>query len=259
MLKKASVLALLCMGVATSAFAATSSNENIVLNNNGWTDQNDRATVLLIETTSSAVGQAITECGQAYDLFSGSDFSGVNLTGYDHVFLAMDGGTVTDASILNASNYVNAGGNFHIYGGTCWQEYAIAMDNYLVENDINNYCWTTVGGSPHSTVVDPGHYLAAGLPLTYNFADLSASYYQLRTTDAGLWVAAVNGDGYNHLFSKAVGGGVVDACINSAYYFYYTNPSDYNWLKQVVCNMLAGGQPTATENTSWGTVKALYR
>lgn len=258
MIKKATGLALLCVGAATSAFAVTASNEAILPASGGWVHQG-RANVLLIETTSTALGQALTDCGQAYDLFSGDDFSALDLSPYQHVFLGMDGGLVEGPSLQNASNFANAGGNFHIYGGTCWQNYAIGLDTYLVQNDINNYCWTTVGGVPHSTVTNTAHYLAQGLPVTYTYADLSASYYQTRTTDAGLSVAAVNGDGYNHLFSKGIGGGSVDACINSSYYYYYTNPNDYAWMKQVVCNMLQAGGPVPTQQTTWGQLKTIVR
>jgi len=217
----------------------------------------DRDVVLLIETTTTAIDQALNDLGVVYDYFNGGDFSGLDLTPYDHVFLGMDGGLVEEPSIANAANYVNGGGHFHLYGGTCYQPFAIAINTHLVQNDINNYCWTTVGGTPHSTIVDAGHYLATSLPANYNFNDIAATYYQTRTTDAGLAVAAVNGDGYNHLFSKPIGSGNFDWCINSAYESYYLNPNDYNWFKQVISNMLFLG-PTATQEGSWSTLKSLY-
>lgn len=223
----------------------------------GWFDGQNRESVLLIETSTTFLDQALIDLSVAYDYFAGDDFSGLDLSGYTHVFLGMDGGIVGEPSILNAANFVSNGGFLHFYGGTCWEPFAIAVDAHLVGNDTADYCWAMVGGTPHSTVTDVGHYLANLLPGTYNFADIAATYYATRTTDGGLAVAAVNGDGYNHLFSKSIGAGNFDWCINSAYETYYVNPNDYSWGLQVVSNMLLLG-PTATEESSWSSVKALY-
>jgi hypothetical protein len=222
-------------------------------------DGNLPQTTLLIETTDTALDQALTDLGVPYDYFAGDNFSGVDLSPYTHVFVGMDGGLVEGPSLQNAANFASNGGCLHFYGGTCWQPYAIGLNTYLLENNTNDYCWTTVGGFPHSTVVDAGHYLAAGLPATYTFADISASYYQTRNTDGAAAVAAVNGDGYDHLLSKSIGDGSFDYCINSSYYFYYLNPNDYDWLLTVVENMLTCGEATATEPSSWGAIKAIYR
>jgi hypothetical protein len=244
------------------AFAhETSTDPSIVLETGGFVAYDPLRTqdVLLIETTTTALGQALTDLGVAYDSFFGDNFSAVDLSPYIHVFVGMDGGLVEGPSLQNAANYASNGGCLHFYGGTCWQPYAQGLNTYLLANDVNNYCWTTVFGAPHSTIVDAGHYLAAGLPATYTFADISASYYQTRNTDGAALVAAVNGDGYDHLLSKAIGTGNFDYCINSSYIAYYANPNDYNWLRTVVENMLSCGGPTAIENSSWGAIKAIYR
>jgi hypothetical protein len=258
------LIALAALLVVTSGLAyahETSTNPDIILEDGGMVYHTIGRTqdVLLIDTTSSALDQALNDLGVPYDLFFGDNFAAVDLSPYSHVFVAMDGGLVEAPSVQNAANFASNGGCLHFYGGTCYQPYAIALDQYLLTNQTNNYCWTTVFGAPHSTVVDGGHYLAAGLPANYNFADISASYYQTRNTDAGAAVAAVNGDGFDHLLSKGIGTGNFDYCINSPYEFYYANPSDYQWLLQVVENMLVCAGPTATEQTSWGSVKSLYR
>lgn len=250
------------------AVCATAAQGDVTASNPLLPDQDAGAsrlttvnTVLLIATTDVAgsVARALTELGVTYDFLATSDFSGVNLAPYQHVFVAMDGGTIGTASIVNVRNWVQGGHCLHFYGGTCWQEYAIALDANLLQNDVNNYCWSTVGGAPDVTVTNAGHYLAGGLPPTYTFLNHSASYYSTRTTDPGINVAAVNGDAYKCLLSKPIGSGNFDICINSAYGPYYNNDADYQWLKLVVRNMMLCGGATAVEASTWGTIKAIYQ
>jgi hypothetical protein len=235
----------------------TATSPEIINGEDGWITH-DRQEVLLIETSTTALPRALDALGVSYDYFNGSDWSGLALADYNHVLVGMDGGLVEEPSIANVAGFVAAGGCLHFYGGTCWQPYAIAMDTHLLSNNVNDYCWTTVSGQPHSTIVDAGHYLATGLPGTYNFADLSATYYQMRTDDAAIAVAAVNGDGYDHLLSKVIGAGHFDICINSPYDSYYGNPGDFDWLTQVVANMVIDG-PSPADQSTWGSIKALYR
>jgi hypothetical protein len=259
MMKRLLAIVVLMMGVAGYAYASeTSTQPQVVNSESGWVSQGTRNDVLLIETTNVALEQALADLAVGFDLYINSDFSTLDLSQYTDVFVAMDGGTIEDASIVNVTNWCSAGGRLHFYGGTCWQSYAIAMNAHLVQNDVNNYCWQTVYGTPHSQVTDAGHYLAANLPMTYNFLDISATYYQMRATDPSISVAAVNGDGYAHLFSKAIGAGTFDICINSPYISYYANPTDYEWLKQVVFNML-NQVPSPVESVTWGAIKALYQ
>lgn len=253
-------LILLLVGVSGFAYAdQTASRADIVNSNEGWLTQPDRNEVLLIRTTDVALNQAFSDLSVPFDEYVGDNFSGVDLTGYTHVFVAMDGGLVEDPSIQNVATFAGNGGHVHFYGGTCWQGYAIALNAHLLLNDVNNYCWSTVGGSPDVLVVDPAHCLADALPGTYNFVDPAATFYSTRSTDPGTAVAAINGDNYDMLMSKAIGAGTFDICINSPYVSYYMNPTDYNWLKQVVQNMLNCVVPVPVENTTWGNIKALYR
>jgi hypothetical protein len=259
MMKKLLVIAVLLTGMVGYAYASETATQPQVLNSNdGWTSHGSRNAVLLIETTSVALDQALTDLSVSFDVYASEDFSTLDLSPYTDVFVAMDGGAIEDASIVNVANWCAGGGHLHFYGGTCWYNYAVAMNAHLVQNDVNNYCWTEVYGAPHSQVTDAGHYLAYNLPTTYNFVDLAATFYQMRATDPSISVAAVNGDGYSHLFSKAIGAGNFDICINSSYGGYYTNPTDYDWLKQVVYNML-NQVPTPVENSTWGAIKALYQ
>ncbi len=254
-------IALLFLALGSSNHAgASSSLGDVIPQQEGWVSQRG-ASVLVVETgvpVQNSIGRALNELGVPFDLFQGGDFSGVDLSPYDHVILGMDGGLVNNASLQRLADWARSGGCAHIYGGTCIFEYAQALNQHLVMNDQNNWCWAIVGGVPDVTITNAGHYMANGLPATYNFVDVSASYYQTRITDPAFQAAARNGDGYNMLGSKPIGAGNFDTCINSAFEGYYTNPTDYNWLKQVVANMLTCGAATAVEPTTWGQIKSIY-
>jgi hypothetical protein len=258
-MRKKLIFAVAFMAMAACALAAhTTSSPQVTLSNDGFHASADRNLVLLIETTDTFLDRALTDLGVAYDLFSGEDFSGVDLSGYTQVFLGMDGGGVEAPSVANLADFVNGGGCLHIYGGTCWQSYAMALNDYLLNNDVNNYCWS-ISNTPHVTIVDSGNYLATGLPASYNFVDSSAAYYATRSTDGAAMVAAMNGDQVPMLLWKVVGNGILDICINSAYDFYYSDPSDYGWAMQVVANMLTCDGSVAVQNSTWGNVKSLFR
>jgi len=255
------LLVLALSTTSISAQADTASKKNLpAVNDPGWGTRGG-ASVLLIETqspVSGSIGLALTQLGVPYDFFVGDDFSALNLAPYLHVIVGMDGGLIENSSILNARNYVAAGGFLHFYGGSCWDPYAAALNTHLLQNNIVDFCWTIVSGSPDVTITDAGNYLAAGLPGTYNFLDDAASFYQTRSTDGATNVAAVNGDGYDALMWKSIGSGRFDICINSPYEGYYFNQTDFDWLKTVLINML-GLRTTAVEPATWGAVKANFQ
>ena len=256
MIRKVILVALLVTSMCVAAYAETSTrsgilaDESMVLGRDG--------AILVIETAATFVPQALDMLGETYDYFSGADFSAMDLSSYDHVFIAMDGGLVEEPSIANAAAFAENGGCLHFFGGTCWQAYAIAMNMYLLENDTDDYCWT-ISSSPNSTVTDAGHYLTAGLPASSDFVNNSAAYYSLRITDAAAMVGAVNGDGWPLLANKVIGEGMVDICLNSAYADYWSDPADWAWGEQVIANMLTCNGSVATENSSWSSIKAQYR
>jgi len=256
---KVALAILLVAGLVGSSLAVqTGSNSSVVNNPTGMGNHQRTNTILVLETTSSALGQALTDLGQTYDYVSGPPFLS-DYSQYTDVFLGMDGGLVEPTDIQPLAAWAQAGGRLHFYGGTCWQDYANGMNTYLVGNDVNNYCWTECYNYPQMTVVDPAHCLATGLPGTYNWSDMAASYYQFRATDGAIAVAANNGDGVPMLFSKVEGAGTFDYCIDSAYASYYLNQGDYNIFKQIVSNMLtACGGPTPVQETSWGAIKNMY-
>lgn len=255
--KRLLLVALLVVGIAGTSFAVQTGTSNQVNNSgSGWVHQGRSNTVLLLETTTSALGQALTNLGVAYDDAQGPPFP--SPTGYTDVFLAMDGGLVEPTDIQPLAAWAQAGGHLHFYGGTCWQDYVVGMNTYLVTNDINNYCWTTVGGQPQVVVVDANNCLAKNLPATYNWSNNSASYYEFRATDTGIAIAANNGDGIPMLFSKPIGGGTFDYCIDSAYSSYYVG-GDMTILQDIVQNMLFNCQaPVPVQQSTWGQIKSMY-
>lgn len=196
--------------------------------------------VILIHTTSVAgsVGQALTDLGVGYDDFSGSDFSAVDLTSYQTVIVAMDGGVVQDPSVANIQSFANNGGNLVMFGGSALIDFATAVDTRLLDIDLSNYFWITVSSSPNFSVTDAGHRLSQALPATYDYANISASYYMIRNQDGAAQVAAQNGDGFDDLLSKPLGNGRLTWFINSPFDGYWADPSDYALLKQVVKNSL---------------------
>jgi hypothetical protein len=188
-------------------------------------------TGLHIELT---VGQMLTEMGYAYDYYDHAFPADYGV--YDIVVQGMDGGAVTQIPELAA--YISAGGCAIIIGGSSLPDFALDVDAHLMDIDETNYFWNTVVGTPHITVVDPGHPLAAGLPSPYNFVTLEATFYMLRILDPATYTVAVNGDGYNAIVTKDLGSGKFTWFINSPYEAYWTDPGDYNYLKTYLGNAI---------------------
>lgn len=190
--------------------------------------------------TISSVQRALNELGYGYDVFNGSDWTGIDFVPYDVVIIGMDGGSVTQPSLQKIrTDAIGQGKRVIFVGGTAWQNFVLGVDQYLLLNETSNYFWT-ISGSPQFTLVNPGHPLAQGLPASYDFVNSDAGYYMLRATDPTLDVVAVNGDGYDSLFYKRYGCGDGDLIwfTYSAYNDYWLNQPDYDVLKQIIANAL---------------------
>jgi len=257
MVRKLVLAGLLVVGVAGLSFAGNTTTAPSISNFTHQSGAPTNNTVALLETTTTALGGVLTSLGVTFDDYQGPPFP-TALSQYTDVFLGMDGGLMEPSDVQNLANYANAGGHLHFFGGTCWQDYVNGMNTYICQNNVNNYCWTTVGSTPDVRVTDPNNCLAHGLAATYNFTNIDASYYQFRATDPAIAVAADNGDGYHMLFSKVLGSGTFDICINSSFVSYWAG-NDLAWMTQVVTNMLHCGAPVPTKTTSWGSIKNNYK
>ncbi|MBE0638106.1 MAG: hypothetical protein IH598_06290, partial [Bacteroidales bacterium] len=213
-------------------------------------------TVLLISTTAvdNSVKKALNELDYTYsDIFS-SDWTGIDFSPYDVVIIAMDGGSVGESSLLKIrTDVIDAGKRVIFIGGTCNQPFATGVNQYLVQNNVNNYCWS-ISPTPQLTVVQPGHWLAEDVPSPYNFANNSTGYYALRANDPDIDIVAMNGDNWPNLFykngnwpgskdNKAKAVGDLIWFTNTAADNYWSNPSDFTLLKQVIENCLSCASP----------------
>jgi hypothetical protein len=68
--------------------------------------------------------------------------------------------------------------------------------------------------------------------------DNYATYYMARIEDSNAQIVAENGDGYPCLVTKPIGEGWLVYFINSAFYDYWTNPSDHEVLRTILANAL---------------------
>ncbi len=198
--------------------------------------------ILLITTTDTtgSVELALTELGYAYDIYYGSPWTGIDFGPYDIVLVAMDGGLAEVADIQKLrTDVLDEGKNLIFLGGTCYQPFAQGMNDYIVLNNTGDYCWM-VTNPPQWTLVDPGHPLAAGLPDSYNYVGYYGGYYQIRVTDPDAETVGVNGEGWPAFFQKQLGGNFI-WYIDSVYSSYWSDPSDYAFLKQVIANSMEGG------------------
>jgi len=228
--------------------------------------------ILVLATTFvDTVLQALNELGYAYDYVNATDWVGIDFAPYEVVIVGMDGGQIEAPSLLKIrTDVIDVGKRAIFLGGTCYQPFAIGVNQYLVLNDVNNYCWT-VSSTPHFTVINPTDPLAQGLPSPHDFANSSAAYYQTRATDLDILTIALNGDGYADLFyknnawpvvegSQPEAGGDLIWLINSPYYSYWADPNDYALLKQVLANSMEYGGaadiPWLSEDPVSGTVPA---
>jgi hypothetical protein len=200
--------------------------------------------VLVVHTTdvTQSVFQALSDLGVGYDSINSSDWTTIDYTPYTTVIAAMDGGLVEQASVQAiATGVLGAGKKLIFLGGTCYQPFALGVNQYLVRNQTANYCWT-ISSAPHLQV-NPGApaALTGGLPPSYTYGNTSAAYYQIRPTlpQAGLVKAARNGDGVLNYMARAISGSKFIWFTSSVYTSYWTIPADFDILKTIIDNALS--------------------
>jgi PKD repeat protein len=231
----------------------------------------NQLSILHVATTSTgqSVERALNELGYPYDYINSTDWTTIDFSPYDIVIVGMDGGGMTAASVQKVrTDVIDQGKRLIFMGGTCWYDFAVGVNDYLVLNDINDYCWS-ISASPQWTLVDPSHPLAQGLPDTYDYNTSSAGYYATRALDPDLEVVAVNGDGYDDFFYKNINFpsmgrapnqmGDLIWFINSVYEGYWADQSDFEMLRQLIdnaINMAEADVPWVSEDPISGTVPA---
>lgn len=210
--------------------------------------------VLLLETTDTALDAALGSLGQAFDNIVSDTWTGINFTPYDIVFIGMDGGDIDEVDVAAVrSGAIDAGVRVCWFGGTALPGFANGVEISLLDIDPN-FGWV-VSSTPHFTVVNPAHPMAASLPGSMTFAEPSAAFYMLRPTDAAITVAGENGDGFDSLFFKGSGfpGGGTGELVwltNSPFASYWGIPGDMAFLTQVVDNCLQPVVPVELQGLS---------
>lgn len=191
-----------------------------------------------LDTTKYSVDKALDELGRVYAKFTTFNFDSIDLSPYHTIIVAMDGGNPDAADIQHLANFANGGGNLIMLGGSSTSTFANAVDTSLLDIDSANYTWAIVSGSPDLEVTAPDHQLAQDLPRTYNFVDNLATYYMIRSQDTAAEEVAVNGDGETALLKKKLGNGTLTWFVNDPNDDFWSNPSDYAVLKQIIENAL---------------------
>ena len=208
--------------------------------------------ILLIESVNSitnSLRRALNELDYTYNFYHGADWTSLDFSPYDIVIAGMDGGVINQPSLQKArTEIIDAGKRLIFFGGTCLQNFAMGVNQYLVQNNTTEFCWKK-SAIPHFTIVDPASPLAQGLSSPYNFVIDGATWYSIRVTDPNIDAVAVNGDGYTSLFHKIAnfpliqGGAPLSRgdliwFIHSPFDSYWSNPGDYAYLKQVLNNAI---------------------
>jgi len=226
------IIILLAGGISASALegssdhnAASSPESQVVMGNE----------VALIETTSTILGDILTDLGVPYDYFSTSSFCSVDLSPYSTVVIGMDGGSIETADVGCVANWAKQGGGLLMIGGSNYTPFATGVNANLFSIDTTNHSWTRVSGAPHFTKTR--RLLTWGLPETYNFANISATFYMIRTL-GGIFPVAINGDDQKAFMVKRLGAGRLVYFINSPLASYWQDNNDFNILRKIVRNSL---------------------
>src|SRR5262245_11411454 len=216
-------LAALARGIDAATLAATSTSgaaeTPIPQDAVRGTTVNSRLLLLTTTSVSASVERVLGELGRPYDYVLTEDFTSVDLTPYDTIIVAMDGGFVEEADVQALANAAAGNRALIILGGTNYEPYYQGVQAYLLSNQ-GMPGWT-VSQMPHWQVVDASDPLAAGLPGSGNFASLAASYYMLHIADAAAAQAARNGDGWPILVHKSIGVGQMVYFTHSPYTEYW--------------------------------------
>ncbi|MHC4363673.1 MAG: BACON domain-containing protein [Planctomycetota bacterium] len=212
-----------------------------------WAEQmrveylSDGATTLVIEPSYAIAGSILAvldTLGHPYSFIHTENFLSIDFSSYDTVILGMDGGYVHEDDMAYLADHINAGAKLILFGGSNYTPFAQGLNNNFVQINTASHGWKKVSGGPHFAVIDPNHPLSAGLPLAYDFANYSATFYMARITDPLVTVVAENGDAYACFLTKPVGEGLLIFFINSPAEGYWGAPADFALLGTILQNAL---------------------
>jgi hypothetical protein len=194
--------------------------------------------ILVLATTSlsNSVVAVLNALGKPHTLLQTFDFTTIDFAPFDIIIVGMDGGSISEASLLALANAASSGKKLIMIGGTSYTPYYTGMQNYLLRH-TNQQGWVT-STTPHHRITDSAHPLASGLPQTYSYVNSSASYYMIRINDDLAHVVATNGDGFPTLVEKPIGNGSLYYFTSSASDSYWGNAPDRAMLQTIIENAI---------------------
>jgi hypothetical protein len=195
--------------------------------------------ILLLETISSIVDEALASHGYTFTDMNTDVFTGIDYSSYETVVVAMDGGDqdLDDLTALR-TGVIDAGKRLVFVGGSADLDFASAVDSQLLSISQGDIDWDIVAGSPDLTVLLPAHGLAAGVPATYDFVNPDASFYMAIPDAADHTAVAKNGDNVTNLLHRDFGAGSFVWFTNSPQDIYWLNGTDLDVMQAIVGNAL---------------------
>jgi hypothetical protein len=137
-----------------------------------------QVTVVLAGTSSGAISQALSSIGQTFTAAGstmGPNPSTYGLRAGDFIIISNDGGT--DSSFFDYTPFLNSGGHVILVGGSNYQPYRDWVSGYFNITDTANAWHTDINKAWTSSAV--GNAVTSGVPNTYTFDNISASYHML--------------------------------------------------------------------------------
>jgi DNA-binding beta-propeller fold protein YncE len=193
-----------------------------------------RVLVLSTGAVSLSIERALDLLGVPFAGLATETFTGIDFSPYETVIAAMNGGFISSESVQALANAAAGGRRLVLFGGSNYGPYYDGVRNYLLGH-TGQTGWV-ISRTPHQTVIEPGDPLAAGLPATTIFNNVTAAYYMLRISDPAATVVALNGDNHPALVHKPIGDGHLVYVVNATVNEFWTDPADFAILEQVVDN-----------------------
>ncbi len=137
-----------------------------------------QVTVVLAGTSSGGISQALNSMGRTFTAAGstmGPNPATYGLKAGDFIIISNDGGT--DASFFDYTSFLNSGGHVILVGGTNYQPYRDWVAGYFNTTDTANTWHTDPGKAWTNTAI--GNAVTSGVPSTYTFDNISATYHML--------------------------------------------------------------------------------